>query len=79
MVKEITITQIKFEAFDGTLHDTRAAALEHEESNFEALLADLTIEQVRAAIAREPDSEAISEAMEKAGTIIARPVVRRAN
>ena len=64
--------KLVFKAVDGEVFDTMAECKAHESKNVENALVGLTIEQIRAAIVREPDALHLSDAIEKVGSSIAR-------
>ena len=70
MAEAVQVT--RYRAFDGAMFDTEAEALDHEEANFEMMLVNLSLAEVRAAISRDPKSLPVSDALEKAGAMIAR-------
>lgn len=59
-------------AFDGTDYPTRAECEEYEETHFQRALVGLTAEQVAAALERDPKVRGVSDALERAGTLVAR-------
>ena len=58
--------------FDGRDFGTEAEAKAHEEDHFQVALVGLTAEQVAAAVAWAPEARAISDALERAGGLVAR-------
>ena len=59
-------------AFDGKGFPTKAECEAHERDHFQIALVGLTAEKIAAAVARDPDVRAISDALERAGSLIAR-------
>lgn len=64
-----TITQ--YQAFDGKMFDAIEQCKAHEDAHVESRLVGLTIEQVRAALARHKDHRDLADAIEAVGSKIA--------
>lgn len=70
MAEAIQVT--RYRSFDGSEFATLAEAEAHEDANFEQILTSLTLADVRGAIARDPALLTVADALEKAGTLIAK-------
>ena len=68
----VEIQTTRWKTFDGLDFATEAEAVKHEAEHYQQALVGLTAEQVAAAVARQPDAIGIANALEKAGTTIAK-------
>ena len=58
--------------FDGRDFPTKEEAEAHEDANYATLLVGLTAPQITAALVRDPSAILVADAIEKAGSLIAR-------
>jgi hypothetical protein len=63
-------TLLTYEAFDGSIFDSKEECEAHEASRFEFQFVDLSLERVRAAMVRHESERALADSFEQMGNLI---------